>query len=275
MPPVTARVPGTNTTTISYTIPGAGLDVETVRVGIDASLAGSAVTATVTITDQSGVVIATKPQNATIPSGATGSATWALRLDDDTTGTAGGGGIAFDTYPQAGNWLEVETDDSSGSPNGWGTHLADFSTGGMELETGDAELALGQTAGLGIGAFLASHTGIEIRNSGTGSLVVTNRDTDGVRIEDAATSSGQGVKILSDHGPIFVDAKDGLTMYAENTKATLASNNPTPTLGMYLELDNQSLILYTQGGTRIMQINFNGLIWEYHIQTGSAWVADL
>jgi hypothetical protein len=91
MPPVTSKVPGNGTGTVSWTVPGDGMDVETVYASVDATGAGGAVTAEITITDQSGVVIARKVQGSTITAGGTGSATWALRLDDETVG--GGGGI--------------------------------------------------------------------------------------------------------------------------------------------------------------------------------------
>jgi hypothetical protein len=90
MPPVTSKVPGNGTTTLSWTVPGDGMDVETVYASVDATGAGGAVTAEITITDQSGVVIARKVQGTTIAAGGTGSATWALRLDDETLGGSGG-----------------------------------------------------------------------------------------------------------------------------------------------------------------------------------------
>lgn len=97
MPPITSKVPGNGTGTLSWTVPGDGLDVATVYASVDATGAGGAVTAELTITDQSGVVIARKVQGATIAAGGTGSATWGLRLDDDGTGGGGGGGITLIT----------------------------------------------------------------------------------------------------------------------------------------------------------------------------------
>src|SRR5437773_899612 len=94
MPPLTGKTPGNGTGTLSYTIPGSGLDVESVYADVDTSGAGGAVTAELTITDQSGVVIARKVQNTTIDAGIAGSATWALQLDDDCLPGASG------TFPQ-------------------------------------------------------------------------------------------------------------------------------------------------------------------------------
>lgn len=90
MPPLTSKVPGNGTGTLSWTVPGAGLDVSTVYASIDATGAAGPVTAELTIQDQSGVVIARKTQGATVAAGGTGSATWALRLDDEGGTTSGG-----------------------------------------------------------------------------------------------------------------------------------------------------------------------------------------
>jgi len=84
MPAVTSKVPGNGTNSLSWTVPGAGMDVESVYAAIDATGAGGAVTAELTIADQSGVVIARKVQGVTVAAGGLGSATWGLRLDDDT-----------------------------------------------------------------------------------------------------------------------------------------------------------------------------------------------
>ena len=88
MPAVTAKVPGAGTNTLSFTVPLAGLDVESVVALVDASGAAGPITAELTITDQSGVVIANKPQVSTILNSGTGSATWALRLDDNAGGSS-------------------------------------------------------------------------------------------------------------------------------------------------------------------------------------------
>lgn len=109
MPAQTARTPGNGSGTLTYTLSSDSFDVESVYVSVDATAAASAVTAELTIKDQSGVVIARKKQTATIAAGSTGSATWALRLDDDGTSTASGLDVKFDTSPQVGTFLEVTT----------------------------------------------------------------------------------------------------------------------------------------------------------------------
>lgn len=89
MAAVTARTPGNGTGTLSYTLTSDTFDIESVYVAIDATGAAGPVTAELTISDQSGAVIARKTQGATVAAGGTGSATWALRLDDESTATSG------------------------------------------------------------------------------------------------------------------------------------------------------------------------------------------
>lgn len=76
--------------TQSFPLPqGVVFDVEAVFIQVDATGAGGPVTAELTIAEQSGQVIAKKRQAETIDAGISGTATWALRLDDD-----GGAGSA-------------------------------------------------------------------------------------------------------------------------------------------------------------------------------------
>jgi hypothetical protein len=81
---------GTGTESATYTVPGnVPVKVESVVATITNGSA-SAVTPEVTIRDQSGVVIARKAQRVTIPAGDTGTATFALRLDDDEAAAVAG-----------------------------------------------------------------------------------------------------------------------------------------------------------------------------------------
>jgi len=84
--PRTIVLPGTGTQTRSYTLPpGIYQYVQSVLVHVDAT-AAPAVRPTLRVKEQSGVVIATKRQGQPIPSGDTGTATWALRLVDEPSG---------------------------------------------------------------------------------------------------------------------------------------------------------------------------------------------
>lgn len=103
--------------------PGVTISLESVLAAIDASGAGDT-TATLTIADSSGAVIARKAQGQAVSGGVVGSATWALRLDDEATGTPGTGGdyvfideqvpnlsnnfIVFSNIPQTFRHLRME-----------------------------------------------------------------------------------------------------------------------------------------------------------------------
>lgn len=83
---IDAEIPGPQATQEFTLDPGVVFDLEAVYVEIDASGAGGPVTAELTLLEQSGVVIAKKRQSETVDAGAAGTATWALRLDDDDGG---------------------------------------------------------------------------------------------------------------------------------------------------------------------------------------------
>lgn len=133
--PRTVDVPlGAPAPTVTYTLPpGVTFDVEAVYIEVDTTGAGADVTAELSISEQSGVVIARKAQTQTIDAGASGSATWALRLSDEAATPSPGGGIQFDTYPQAGNWLYVEGTNGVGSPDGETIELHDTSAGAFGI----------------------------------------------------------------------------------------------------------------------------------------------
>jgi hypothetical protein len=73
-----------------------------------------------------------------------------VRITWESTGEAGaGGGIQFDTYPQAGQWLYVETDGPDGSPSGFGVEVFDNSGNGIDLASHLGGEVLLQTVGGG------------------------------------------------------------------------------------------------------------------------------
>lgn len=75
--------PDTPGPSLSFALPAnVTMSVQAVLAAIDASGSGD-VTATLTIADSSGAVIARKRQGAPVTGGGLGSATWALRLDDE------------------------------------------------------------------------------------------------------------------------------------------------------------------------------------------------
>jgi hypothetical protein len=90
MTPRTVVVPGAGGNSLSFAIPpGVEFDVESVLAAVDTAAAG-ATFGELSISDQSGVVIATKRQGLPIPGGSSGTETWALGLNDEDAGAAAG-----------------------------------------------------------------------------------------------------------------------------------------------------------------------------------------
>jgi hypothetical protein len=83
---IDAPIPGPANTQVFTLPPGVTLNVEAVYIEVDTTGAGGPVTGELTIAEQSGVVIAKKPQSQTVDPGIAGTATWALRLGDDAAG---------------------------------------------------------------------------------------------------------------------------------------------------------------------------------------------
>lgn len=165
------------------------------------------------------------------------------------------GGIGFDTYPQAGNWLYAETDDESGaggSPSGYGIELDDFSTGGVFL------------GALGGG-------GLTLRTVGGG--LIWLRGSGQVKIDSGGSSS------------ILVTSQDIMTL--QSIGEMLLKSNPTggATPQIHLEegsaydltLDlSQGILTVATNGTPILVVDATtGGVPGYHIATGGSWVADL
>lgn len=115
--PFTKVVPGNGTDTVTFEVPAwYAVDMESVLARVDASGAGDT-TATLTVSDEQGEQVATVPQGRVIAGGATGRATWALRLAAEQAPATGGSGIQFDIDNQGG-FLRVFTDSDDGETNG-------------------------------------------------------------------------------------------------------------------------------------------------------------
>ncbi len=106
--PRTIRIAGNNTSVNSYSLPpGLAQFIESVKVEVT-NAAGVAVNPVLTISEQTGVVIAKQKQGSSIPAAGSGTASWFLRQGgSDSIG--GGSGIQFDTDPQTGGYLHVTT----------------------------------------------------------------------------------------------------------------------------------------------------------------------
>lgn len=106
-------VQGKGTNSATFPMPASvPLLVESVVATVNNAAGGDTI-ATLTIKDQSGEVIAEKRQGAVIPAGDTGTATFALRDDDNDAVGTGAGFIKYD-FLNSGDWLTVATTGQGG-----------------------------------------------------------------------------------------------------------------------------------------------------------------
>lgn len=165
-------VNGTGTNTVTFRLPSnMATKVQSVVATVDNAAGGDA-TAKVTVLDGSGVVIATNTQADPIPAGDTGTATFALRLNDN-----GAGGIRFRKL-NTGGWLYITTtttDPADGNslfinahgPTAMqGTDLISWQYPGADLEMGGDVTILSGTSGGGGDMRLHSQSGaVDIASS--------------------------------------------------------------------------------------------------------------
>lgn len=132
-----------------------------------------------------------------------------VRIVYESVGEAGTGGIQFDTYPQAGQWLYLETDGTDASPSGYGLEVFD-------------------TSGLGID--LASNGGITLHNTADGGVSITDASGVGILIGD---SGGGDVDIESTHN-VTLGASNELSLSAGTVIIALSTVDPHVYGGLYL-----------------------------------------
>lgn len=207
----TINLPGSQTDTQQYELaPGLLQYVQSVYVVVD-NTAGAAAKPTLTISEQSGVVIAKKRQGESIPAAGSGSATWALRLTDE-----GGAGIQFD-IENVGGFLHV-------------TASAD-----VDIETHAMFLyALGFAAVLEVlsegSLLLEGDTQIEL-NSGGAWLISVDSVLESVA-DNVSVQVGSGGYALQVRGPVAIDTapgSDGIVLRIPNgasVEVQDAADNP-------------------------------------------------
>jgi len=117
---------------LDYTIPAAQEIVpRAIFAECDGSGAGGAFLPTLQIISPSGHVVASCPAEQ-VAAGASADVSWFPRVAAQAK--ASGSGIQFDTEPQSGDWLDVET--TGTDAGGFGMHFTD-SGGGIKIEAVD------------------------------------------------------------------------------------------------------------------------------------------
>jgi len=78
-----------------------------------------------------------------------GADTTLIHYEDVGTSGPGTGGIQFDSYPQDGQWLYLETDGPDTTPSGFGVEVYDASGNGVDLASHSGGQITLQTVGGG------------------------------------------------------------------------------------------------------------------------------
>ena len=151
------------------------------------------------------------PTGATGPTGVTGTTGTGVTGATGPTGSSGGptgptgptgpsgsgsSGIAFDTYPQQGDWLYVGTTGTSTSPTG--------APAGIHLEANNAGGVLINTTG-------ATSTGfINILNTGAfGLALVDYSESGGLFLQQVDSPSSTAIELQALAGGIYLEANNG------------------------------------------------------------------
>jgi len=100
-----------------------------------------------------------------------GADTTLIHYEDVGTSGGGSGGIQFDSYPQDGQWLYLETDGPATSPSGFGVEIYDPSGNGVDLASSSGgQITLDTTGG---GDILLQSTGdIVLIATGTANILM-------------------------------------------------------------------------------------------------------
>lgn len=217
--------------TQSYELaPGLAQFVQSVYIEVDTSGSGD-VSPTLTISEQSGVVIAKTQQGSVIDGGGSGSATWALRLAANGSATATGA-IRFDFDNQGGS-LDVTTNDVSPfNPLGGGLFMQDLSGGGMYLQARNVAMTKLARISLDTGQriLVVSTESVFVRGANAGPS--TTWDSGSVTF-DTATSTVVAIKGVGG-ATVFQVANDSTSVSNLKTGKTFIWNdnggNPILTL---------------------------------------------
>jgi hypothetical protein len=163
----------------------------------------------------------------------------------------GTSGIAFDTYPQAGEWLYVETDGAGTTPSGFGMEFFDDSGNGIDISSDGAHVRLNEF--------------------GSGDAVLQTTAGD-------AGLTGQNVAIgaSASSGNATVSANGGLALIRSNVVAFTTPRVQLKVGDLILQLDDAGAVTIFDDATaqKYLEVDITGG-GSYHLITGGAWVADL
>jgi hypothetical protein len=144
-----------------------------------------------------------------------------VRIQYESVGGAGPGGIMFDTYPQAGQWLYIETDGTDTSPSGYGIEIFDTSGNGIDV---------------------GSNGGITLKNITDGDISLNNTSSSGRVLIEA--SGSDGVDISTSGGPISLSASGDISVTAAGNiiMAGLPFSDPHVLGAIYVDVATDHLV---------------------------------
>lgn len=260
-----------------YVVPSsASFLLKTVVATFDGSSAAGAFLPCVEIISDSGELVA-RGLAASVAAGSEAEVSF-FPFNRAAAASSGGSGIQFDTSPQSGDWLYVETTESSGhGPGGYGIELKDDGPSGILLTSDNGQLSIGHPF-TGTQLRDSSGYGIDINNvGGSGQLTVEGSSSGGIFLKDTyGIPSGAGIELETDATPITVAPANWLNLTSngastQGVKITAVGASPE---GMTLQVLTERLSLF-QDLTEILRVDASTSPATYHIQTGASWVADL
>lgn len=143
---------------------------------------------TLSIYSQTGALLARVFPAATVKAGDTATVTYLPPFGSAASSPATGGGIQFDTYPQAGGWLDIET--TGADSDGFGINLNDTGFQGINIQSGGGGVVFGQGD---YAVQLGSFNGIELQAEG------------GI----FGQAHGGNIELLTDNCEVLLDASTG------------------------------------------------------------------
>ncbi len=195
--------------------------------------------------------------------------------NDPIPGLGSGGGIDFDTYPQAGQWLYVETDGPDTSPSGLGMEFYDQGENGIDMASAGCHLQLNDygsnDAALTAGGDL-----------GLGGDGVTMSATSGITIISHATLDIHATSVfmvdphllLRSDKDVVIDSAGSVTMTLDTTGsiADWLVQAQIPTIRLANITSAEFFRIMDGADQPLLEVRGDGTL---HILTGATWVADL
>lgn len=255
---------GSFTSPHAYTVPGAGEVQPYTATATYVNNSGQAILPALRLKSSSGNLLALVFPSTTIANGGSSEVSFVPPFGSAATSSAGGTGIQFDTEPQSGSWLDVETTgadangnavtftDNSGNGwtflnNGFGNHGA-----GLYVQSDDASASGFPTAfqvqanetnaatavGVSVNADASSGTGVAqgalITADAKAAAGATGLLTQGSILSGAGSASADGINATGDsrsannsgdtHGGVFLGQNSGS---GKSIGILATGNNPT------------------------------------------------